>query len=71
MTTWDQRHLLALDGLSAEDLTALLDLQGLDTAAAASATVIIRAATLWFAVLLGLLALPYVLRRLRSRQQET
>lgn len=49
-------------------LTALLDLQGLDTAAAASATVIIRAATLWFAVLLGLLALPLVLRRLGARR---
>jgi uncharacterized protein (TIRG00374 family) len=48
-------------------LTALLDLQGLDTAAAASATVIIRAATLWFAVLLGLAALPCVFRLLRAR----
>ncbi len=46
-------------------LTALLGLQGLATAAAASATLVIRAATLWFAVALGLLALPWVLRRLR------
>jgi len=51
-------------------LTALLDFQGLDTAAAASATVIIRAATLWFAVLLGLLALPYVFRQLRLRDRK-
>ncbi len=48
-------------------LTALLDAQGLSTAAAASATLIIRAATLWFAVLLGLLALPFVARWLGRR----
>jgi len=48
-------------------LTALLDSQGLSTAAAAAATLIIRAATLWFAVLLGLLALPFVARWLRRR----
>jgi len=53
--------LLAAEG----SLTALLGAQGLDTAAAASATLIIRAATLWFAVLLGLAALPVVLRWLR------
>lgn len=53
--------LLAAEG----SLTALLDAQGLSTAAAASATLIIRAATLWFAVLLGLLALPFVARWLR------
>lgn len=50
-------------------LTALLDAQGLDTAAAASATLIIRAATLWFAVVLGLLALPWVARRLAARRR--
>jgi glycosyltransferase 2 family protein len=55
--------LLAAEG----SLTALLSSQGLDTAAAASATLLIRAATLWFAVFLGLLALPYVVRRLASR----
>jgi uncharacterized protein (TIRG00374 family) len=55
--------LLAAEG----SLTLLLDLQGMATAAAASATLVIRAATLWFAVLLGLLALPWVLRRLRRR----
>jgi uncharacterized protein (TIRG00374 family) len=53
--------LLAAEG----SLTALLNAQGLDTAAAASATLIIRAATLWFAVTLGLVALPFVLRWLR------
>jgi glycosyltransferase 2 family protein len=55
--------LLAAEG----SLTALLAAAGLGTAAAASATLIIRAATLWFAVLLGLLALPFVLRRLQPR----
>lgn len=55
--------LLAAEG----SLTALLAAAGLGTAAAASATLIIRAATLWFAVLLGLLALPFVLRRLALR----
>ena len=53
--------LLASEG----SLTALLNAQGLDTATAATATLIIRAATLWFAVALGLGALPFVLRRLR------
>ena len=52
--------LLASEG----SLTALLNAQGLDTATAATATLIIRAATLWFAVALGLGALPWVLRRL-------
>jgi uncharacterized protein (TIRG00374 family) len=56
--------LLAAEG----SLTALLHSQGLDTATAASATLIIRAATLWFAVGLGLLALPYVIRRLAGRR---
>ncbi len=54
--------LLASEGA----LTALLDFQGLETAAAASATLVIRGATLWFAVALGLLAVPYLLRRLRT-----
>ncbi|HXU44327.1 MAG TPA: lysylphosphatidylglycerol synthase transmembrane domain-containing protein [Thermoanaerobaculia bacterium] len=55
--------LLAAEG----SLAALLHSQGLDAAAAASATLIIRAATLWFAVLLGLLALPFVARWLAAR----
>ncbi len=54
--------LLASEGA----LTALLDFQGLETAAAASATLVIRGATLWFAVALGLLAVPYLIKRLRA-----
>lgn len=53
--------LLASEGA----LTALLGARGLDPAAAASATLIIRAATLWFAVALGVVALPFVLGWLR------
>jgi uncharacterized membrane protein YbhN (UPF0104 family) len=55
--------LLAAEG----SLTALLNSQGLDTATAASATLIIRGATLWFAVALGLLALPSLVRWLARR----
>jgi glycosyltransferase 2 family protein len=51
--------LLAAEG----SLTGLAHARGLETAAAASATLITRAATLWFAVLLGLTALPFVARR--------
>ena len=51
-------------------LTALLDVQGLETAAAASATLVIRGATLWFAVALGLLAVPYLTRRLAKAGQD-
>lgn len=56
-------------GLGAADgaLTALLRAQGLDTARATLITFIIRGATLWFAVLLGLLALPVVARWLALR----
>ena len=56
-------------GLGAADgtLTALLRAQGLDTARAASVTFVIRGATLWFAVLLGLLALPAVAHWLAQR----
>jgi uncharacterized membrane protein YbhN (UPF0104 family) len=50
--------LLAAEGA----LTATLHAQGLGAAAASSTTLITRAATLWFAVLLGLLALPWVTR---------
>ncbi|HXO20809.1 MAG TPA: lysylphosphatidylglycerol synthase domain-containing protein, partial [Thermoanaerobaculia bacterium] len=56
--------LLAAEGT----LTALLKTQGLDKAASASATLIIRAATLWFAVVLGLVALPFVARWLAARR---
>jgi glycosyltransferase 2 family protein len=56
-------------GLGAADgaLTALLRAQGLDTARATLITFIIRGATLWFAVLLGLLALPVVAHWLARR----
>ncbi len=56
-------------GLGAADgaLTALLRAQGLDTARATLVTFIIRGATLWFAVLLGLLALPALVRMLAAR----
>jgi len=54
--------LLASEG----SLVALLEVQGLDAASAASATLITRAATLWFAVALGLAALPWVVRRARA-----
>jgi uncharacterized membrane protein YbhN (UPF0104 family) len=58
--------LLAAEGA----LTALLKTQGLDTAAAASATIIVRAATLWFAALLGLAALPFVARWIAARRAQ-
>lgn len=54
-------------GLGAAEgaLAALLHAQGLDSADAGSATLVIRGATLWFAVLLGLAALPFLARSLR------
>jgi uncharacterized membrane protein YbhN (UPF0104 family) len=57
-------------GLGAAEgtLTALLRAQGLDTARATLITFIIRGATLWFAVLLGLLALPVVAHWLAVRR---
>ncbi len=56
-------------GLGAAEgaLTALLHGQGLDTADAGSVTLVTRAATLWFAVLLGLAAVPFLARWLRKR----
>lgn len=56
-------------GLGAAEgaLAALLHSQGLDTADAGSVTLVTRAATLWFAVLLGLAALPFLARWLRKR----
>jgi uncharacterized membrane protein YbhN (UPF0104 family) len=56
-------------GLGAADgaLAALLRTQGLDTARATLVTFISRGATLWFAVLLGLLALPWVAHWLTRR----
>jgi uncharacterized membrane protein YbhN (UPF0104 family) len=57
-------------GLGAADgtLAALLRAQGLDNARATLVTFIIRGATLWFAVLLGLLALPVVAHLLALRR---
>lgn len=57
--------LVATEGV----LTALLGAQGLEASAAASATLIVRAATLWFAVLLGLAALPSTLSALRAEER--
>ena len=57
--------LLATEGA----LAGLLGAQGLDAATAASVTMIVRAATLWFAVLLGLAAVPVVWRQVRSAER--
>ncbi len=57
--------LLATEGA----LAGLLGAQGMDAATAASVTMIVRAATLWFAVLLGLAAVPAVWRRLRATKR--
>ena len=54
-------------GAAEGSLAALLHTQGLDSADAGSITLVIRAATLWFAVLLGFLALPFVARWLGRR----
>ncbi|HEY4561338.1 MAG TPA: UPF0104 family protein, partial [Thermoanaerobaculia bacterium] len=54
-------------GAAEGSLAALLHGQGLDTADASSITLIVRAATLWFSVLLGLVALPCVARWLAGR----
>lgn len=54
-------------GAAEGSLAALLHAQGLDTADASSITLVIRGATLWFAVFLGLLALPFLARWLASR----
>ncbi len=55
--------LLAAEG----SLVLLLERQGVALDAAMASTVIVRAATLWFAVVVGLLALPWVLALLRRR----
>jgi uncharacterized membrane protein YbhN (UPF0104 family) len=56
-------------GLGAAEgaLAALLHSQGLDTADAGSVTLVTRGATLWFAVLLGLAAVPFLARWLARR----
>jgi uncharacterized membrane protein YbhN (UPF0104 family) len=55
-------------GAAEGSLAALLHGQGLDTADASSITLVIRGATLWFAVLLGLAALPFAARWLAARR---
>jgi uncharacterized protein (TIRG00374 family) len=62
-------HSMLPGGLGAAEgsLAALLHQQGLATADANSTTLIVRAATLWFSVLLGLIALPFVARWLAGR----
>ena len=49
-------------GAAEGSLAALLHEQGLATADASSITLVIRAATLWFSVLFGVVALPFVAR---------
>jgi uncharacterized protein (TIRG00374 family) len=56
-------------GAAEGSLAALLHGQGLDTADASSITLVIRGATLWFSVLLGLFALPLVARWLAARRE--
>ncbi|HJX29396.1 MAG TPA: lysylphosphatidylglycerol synthase transmembrane domain-containing protein [Thermoanaerobaculia bacterium] len=54
-------------GAAEGSMSALLHAQGLKTADANLVTLVVRGATLWFAVLLGLLALPFVARWLARR----
>lgn len=56
-------------GAAEASLTGLLHAQGLATADANLITLVIRGATLWFAVLLGLLALPFVVRGLAAQRR--
>jgi uncharacterized protein (TIRG00374 family) len=56
-------------GAAEGSLTALLHEQGLATADASSITLVIRAATLWFSVLFGVVALPFVARWLAARRE--
>jgi uncharacterized protein (TIRG00374 family) len=57
-------------GAAEGSLAALLHGQGLHAADASSITLIIRAATLWLSVLLGLAALPLVARWLSARRDK-
>ena len=57
--------LLAAEG----SLVLLLERQGVALDAAMASTVIVRAATLWFAVAVGVLAMPWVLSLLRRPRQ--
>jgi glycosyltransferase 2 family protein len=55
-------------GAAEGSMAALLHAQGLDTADANLVTLVVRGATLWFAVGLGLLALPFLVRWLARRR---
>ncbi|HEY0556549.1 MAG TPA: lysylphosphatidylglycerol synthase transmembrane domain-containing protein [Thermoanaerobaculia bacterium] len=55
-------------GAAEGSLAALLHEQGLTAADASSITLVIRAATLWFSVLFGVVALPFVARWLAARE---
>lgn len=55
-------------GAAEGSMTALLHAQGLKTADANLVTLVVRGATLWFAVLLGFIALPFVARWLARRR---
>jgi uncharacterized protein (TIRG00374 family) len=54
-------------GAAEGSMSALLHAQGLKTADANLVTLVVRGATLWFAVLLGFIALPFVARWLARR----
>ncbi|HEX3528473.1 MAG TPA: lysylphosphatidylglycerol synthase transmembrane domain-containing protein [Thermoanaerobaculia bacterium] len=55
-------------GAAEGSMAALLHAQGLGTADANLITLVVRGATLWFAVWLGLLALPFVAKWLAARK---
>ncbi len=55
-------------GAAEGSMSALLHAQGLKTADANLVTLVVRGATLWFAVLLGFIALPFVARWLARRR---
>jgi uncharacterized protein (TIRG00374 family) len=57
-------------GAAEGSMAALLHAQGLGTADANLVTLVVRGATLWFAVVLGLLALPFVARWLASERKK-
>jgi uncharacterized membrane protein YbhN (UPF0104 family) len=55
-------------GAAEGSMATLLHAQGLGTADANLVTLVVRGATLWFAVAIGLLALPFVARWLAARR---
>jgi len=56
-------------GAAEGSMAALLHAQGLGTADANLVTLVVRGATLWFSVVLGLAALPFVVRRLAMEKR--